>query len=83
MEREDIVVGMEVKLRDDIDKCTHTKFGEDVFDCDLTSYKGGDFVEVQCLPDELGDVRVEKPHENYIWVNIKHLRKIKGEKDES
>lgn len=77
MKAKNVVVGMEVKLRKNIDQCTFTNgCGKSVNDGDLYHYNGGDIVEVLSAPDSDGDVKVGKGNITYVWVNVKHLRKI-------
>lgn len=79
MKCKNVFEGMEVKLRKNINKCTHTsENGTKYKDCDLNEYSGGDTVQVTDLDGGAkGVVWVKKMDATAIKVNAKNLRKIK------
>lgn len=77
MERHEVKIGMEVRLRKNLSKCTHTDyFGGTSIDRDLHRFHGGDIVKIISSQNLHGDVAVGDYTRVYTYVNVKHLRKI-------
>lgn len=79
MKIEDLKIGMEVKLRKNINKCNYdcSLEGYGVTDIDLHQYKGSDVVTVDDYSGwSTGMAWVVKEGAMPIKINPKHLRKI-------